>query len=332
MEPAPYPWQEQQWRRILQQRRDNRLAHAYLLCGERGLGKLALARQAAALFLCETPLENCACGSCRSCQLLLSGTNPDLFEIGPEDSKVVKIDQIRALNEFATKTSHSGGRKVIILRQAEALNVNAANALLKTLEEPPGDTVLMLLSDNPGKLLPTLRSRCQRILFSVPSREVAKAWLEPQIEEPASADELLSLVDNRPLLALALWHSDERQVRETVLQAFVAMLTGRADPVEFAASGRNIGADRVLEWLWQLSVNLIKHQLLQHRVPAADARVAQIQHILQAGSREQDEILTRLLAINRAVEEARLHVSSPANPNPQLVLESILWRWSRLAA
>ena len=92
MELAPYPWQRRQWRRLIQQQQGDRIAHAYLLTGERGLGKKHFAASAAALLLCTSPSDNQACGSCRSCQLLTSGSNPDLLQVGPEDSKVIKID------------------------------------------------------------------------------------------------------------------------------------------------------------------------------------------------------------------------------------------------
>ena len=110
--------------------------------------------------------------------LYQAGNNPDVLIVAPEDSRVVRIDQIRSLIDFAWQTSHAVGRQVIILEQAEAMNPSAANALLKTLEEPPGQLLLLLITDNPGKLLPTIRSRCQRIVFNVPERDAAAlAWL-----------------------------------------------------------------------------------------------------------------------------------------------------------
>lgn len=332
MELAPYPWHRQQWRRLIQQQRGDRIAHAYLLTGERGLGKRHFAFSAAALLLCTSPTDNQACGSCRSCQLLASGSNPDLLQVGPEDSKVIKIDQVRQLADFSSKTSHSNCRKVVILRQTEVLNINAANALLKTLEEPPASTVLLLVSDNPGRLLPTIRSRCQRILFAVPNQQTALDWLEANAPGETGLAELLLLAGNRPVQALELLHSDEQQDRDSVLKGLAAMLVGKIDPVEFSATGKTIGAEKIMDWLWQTTSLTVKQLLLHEPPQAAGQALSVIYQTLTGSARSEDEILARLLGINRAAEEARQQLAGASNPNPQLVLEGILWRWARLAS
>lgn len=332
MESALLPWQNQQWHRLLQQRQSDRVAHAYLLVGERGLGKKLFARQAAALLLCKEGEGELACGRCRSCQLLASNSNPDLLTVEPEDSKVIKIDQVRQLADFASKTSHSNSRKVVILHNTEALNLNAANALLKTLEEPPGSTVLLLVSDNPGRLLPTLRSRCQRILFTVPSLETAGDWLRNKAASEEDLQEALSLAGNRPLLALELLTSEDRQARNTVLKALAAMLEGRVDPVEFAATGKTLGVEKIMEWLCQTTSQVLKLWLCDEPPAVSNRELSRIYSLLTSSSRSDDEVLSRLMSISRTMDEARQQVAGVSNPNPQLVLESILWRWSRLAS
>ncbi|MEZ5492031.1 MAG: DNA polymerase III subunit delta' [Gammaproteobacteria bacterium] len=332
MELAPYPWQRHQWQRLMQQQEGDRLAHAYLLMGECGLGKRHFALSAAARLLCTSPADNKACGNCRSCQLLGSGSNPDLLLVEPEDSKVIKIDQVRQLAEFSSKTSHSNSRKVVILQQAEVLNVNAANALLKTLEEPPASTVLLLVSDNPGRLLPTIRSRCQRILFAVPNQQQALEWLAANAPGETGLEGLLLLAANRPVQALELLHSDELQDRDNVLTGLAAVLVGKLDPVDFSATGKTIGAEKIMDWLWQTSSLTVKHLLLHEPPEAAGQALRLIYQALAGSARSEDEILARLLGINQAAEEARQQLIGASNPNPQLVLEGILWRWSRLVS
>ncbi len=330
MELQPYPWQEPLWHRLLQQQRGERIAHAYLLAGERGLGKRHFAHAAAAFLLCEPAQLERACGQCRSCRLLIAGSNPDLLIVAPEDSKVVKVDQVRELTDFASKTSHSSARKVVILHNADSLNANAANALLKTLEEPPGSTVLLLIADNPGRLLPTVRSRCQRILFTAPDAQLVRAWLQERSASNDELEEALVLAGNRPLLALHLLESEDRQARGTVLTGLAAMLEGSLDPTDFAVAGKTLGAEKVLEWLWQITTLMLK-QLLGIEQPAAGGKeVLHLYRLMSEASLAGDELLTRLLAMNRAAEEARLQLAGVSNPNGQLVLEGIMWRWSRL--
>ena len=135
----------------------DRLAHAFLLSGQTGTGKQGLVMEMAAALLClEKSLP--ACGSCRSCQLLASGAHPDFrilsFELndkGKLRSEIV-IDQVRELISFLQLTTTISEKKVALIQPAEAMNKNAANALLKTLEEPPGDAVILLLSHDPSRL------------------------------------------------------------------------------------------------------------------------------------------------------------------------------------
>ena len=176
---APYPWQGRPWRKLQNQVQNKSLPHAMLLYGQSGLGKLDFSEALVRSMLCDQPDESgIACGNCQGCRLLAAGSHPDFCYVSTEDeSQQIKIDQIRALNEFMELTRQCARYKIGLISKAEALNQNAANSLLKTLEEPPLGTLILLVSSNVGRLPATLRSRCQHVLFTLPKRHESSAWL-----------------------------------------------------------------------------------------------------------------------------------------------------------
>ncbi|HEM7828030.1 TPA: DNA polymerase III subunit delta', partial [Burkholderia multivorans] len=196
-----YPWQTDDWNRLQQLRAQ--WPHALLLHGQAGIGKLQFAQHLARGFLCESPQPNGEpCGTCAACTWFAQGNHPDYRIVLPEalageapgaaddakpadaddsgkktrtPSKEIKIEQVRALLDFCGVGSHRGGLRVVVLYPAEALNVAASNALLKTLEEPPPGVVFLLVSARIDRLLPTIVSRCRQWPMSVPAPEAAAA-------------------------------------------------------------------------------------------------------------------------------------------------------------
>ncbi|MFP2769450.1 DNA polymerase III subunit delta' [Oceanisphaera sp. KMM 10153] len=177
-----YPWlsgQEQQLTALIRQQQ---LGHALLLKGVEGIGKRALAAALAQALLCQHTnvadnKQGVACIHCHSCQLIKAGNHPDLHVIGGQQQRSIGVDAIRQLTQVLSESARLGHGKVAIIEQADKMTEAAANALLKTLEEPAGEATLLLTSAHPERLLPTIRSRCQQWLLPVPESDVVLRWL-----------------------------------------------------------------------------------------------------------------------------------------------------------
>src|SRR5258706_733854 len=208
-QPLP-PWQRATAAAALAAR--SRWPHALLITGRRGIGKRSLALHFARALLCEEPRpDGSACGHCPSCGYVAAGAHPDLRLIepveydedgGPKAVDAIVVERIRELTEFAQLSTHRQRAKVALIAPAETMNGAAANALLKTLEEPPPETYLLLVSDQSGRLPATIVSRCRLLPAPEPDVESATAWLAAQgIERP---ELLLAQAGGAPLLALTL--------------------------------------------------------------------------------------------------------------------------------
>jgi DNA polymerase-3 subunit delta' len=204
------PWQRRCAVEALAQRAS--WPHALMIHGPRGIGKHGLALNFAQALLCESPRpDGLACGECPGCRYAIAGQHPDLMrlelaQIDDETGELeavdtIAIDRVRALIDFVQLTSHRQRAKVAVIAPAERMNAAAANALLKTLEEPPAGTYLILVSDQPGRVWPTIRSRCRRLAAPQPLPEEARAWLAAQgVGDP---DLALAQAAGAPLAALA---------------------------------------------------------------------------------------------------------------------------------
>src|SRR5574343_971830 len=204
---------EKVWSSLLARRAQ--MPHALLLVGQKGLGKFELARRFAASLLCEAPQENgLACGKCLACNWFAQGNHPDFRLLQPDalvedveveegkkkPSQQITIDQVRALDDFFNVGTHRGGLRIVIVNPTEAMNRSTANSLLKTLEEPPPSTLFLMVSSEPMRLLPTIRSRCQVLAVPVPSSKGAAPILAAAgLKEP---ERWLALAGGSPVLAM----------------------------------------------------------------------------------------------------------------------------------
>jgi DNA polymerase-3 subunit delta' len=311
---------------VLAQR--ERWPHAWLIEGPRGVGKRALALEFARALLCESPRPgHRPCGACPGCLWVAAGQHPDLRRVEPVDvddegnvtpAEVIRIDAIRRLSEWTQITSHRRGAKVAVIVPAERMNAAAANALLKTLEEPPPGTFLLLVAHQSGRLPATVASRCRRLAVARPPADVAARWLAGQ--GVTRADSLLAQAGGAPLLALSLADPALQAERGAWLAALAHPET--LSPVALAArldlAGRDERRDRLasaVDWLVAWTADLA-------RVVAGGAPSRHPEHgeALQALAGKVARI--SLFRYHRQVLGQRLLLAHPLQP--RLVAEALL--------
>ena len=261
-----YSWQQDIWKRLIQP--SSLSSYALLLKGRQGIGKYAFARHLAAAMLCQKPLSNKeACGVCASCRWLASGEHPNFYQIQPEalsgqtaeeqnveegtttkakkkPSQQISVDQIRGLTDFVNLSAHQQGYKIILIHPAEAMNLAAANALLKKLEEPPAGVIFILVSHRIQQLLPTIRSRCQLIAMPMPDVAAAEDWLTQQgVDSPSAC---LAAASFAPLSALAFNDPDYIAQHDLFLEQISAPAT--LNPIFLAEKLQRADLPTVVSW------------------------------------------------------------------------------------
>jgi len=211
----------------------NHLSHGLLIHEAPGAGGNWLAKWIAALVMCQNVAE-APCGRCPGCHRVATSQHPDLLVLQPEEeSTQIKIEQIRALSEELGLTAHQGNYKVAVITPADTLNRFAANALLKTLEEPPARTLLMLVVTQPSRLPATILSRCQKVRIRAPARQEAVAWLQAT-RGPANWDVVLDTLGEAPMLAAEVDPKALMDIGSEVRRALDDAVAGRGDPVTTA--------------------------------------------------------------------------------------------------
>ncbi len=318
----PLPWHEKQWQRIGSMRDSARVPHALMLRGAKGLGKGEFAARLSALLLCQA--EEKPCGACRGCRLMASGNHPDFLAVVPaEDKQSIGIDQIRSLIDHVWLTTQYAGYKVVVVNPAELMTRAAANTLLKTLEEPPGVAVFILVAHQSGLLPATIRSRCQMLEFSLPPASLALPWLQSRLPAGVSAETVLRLADGAPFGALEIAEAGGAEVRSALFKDLAALVAEGADPVAVAYGWRGMAVPEVGRWLTTLTMDLIRLKTDQDSgfLTHADLRSA-----MQPLARRLD--LSGLFALLDVCLELRWLCARQTSFNPQLLLEDVAIRFS----
>ena len=265
---APAPWIARQLESLLAQR-----GHAWLLQGPSGLGQFELAEALVRAWLCDAPTPHCACGQCASCHGIDVHTHPDLVVLMPETdmiargwplpekaqsdiddkkrkpSKEIRVDAMRDAVEFTQRTSARGRGKAVLVYPAEQMNAITANALLKTLEEPPGDVRFVLATEAAHQLLPTIRSRCLTHTMLWPHEAQMLQWLQAQGLAEGPAQTWLRAAGGRPLDALAMAQAGKG------LELFQRL--PKAVAAGDAAIFADMGQPDVVQWLQKLCHDLM---------------------------------------------------------------------------
>jgi len=326
-----FDWHRDAWAQLTAL--EGRLPHALLLRGRAGVGKTVFARAFAQWLLCEGKrTEYAACGECEACGWFAQGNHPDFRQVEPEileiernpelelaskePSKQIRIEQVRALQNFLSVGTHRGRVRAIIVRPAEAMNHATANALLKSLEEPPAGTLFLLVSSHAARLLPTIRSRCRAVDLPAPTMDEGAKWLAKQ--GVSAPENLLAYTGSAPLAAIEA--AESLETRNKLLNA---LAQGESDPLQLTDACGNASLPQVVEWLqkWLYDLSAMRLHGRARYFPQAAGAIGKL-----AGRFDP----VALLALQRRLCQARAVANHPVNP--RLFLEELFMGYRTLVA
>jgi len=304
------PWHAQEWTHLQRQLAIEQLPHALLLVGGQSTGKSQFALALARSLLCSATEGSFNCGRCRACELSASGSHGDFLWVQPmENSRVIKIDQIRDTVRFINKTAGFGLRKVIVIAPIESMNINASNALLKSLEEPANNTYLLLVCNRLFSVPATIRSRCQILRFGIPPREACLDWLDITTGNRDQSRHVLELADGLPMLGHQLFCRDRGEEFEARCLGLKALFGGDSTSTQPTIVWSEVDIDMFL-----------------------DQFTLEMQKLLESLSLNQLKT-NRGKSFFRILDDiARLQsaIGAGANLNKQLVMESLLSKLRKL--
>lgn len=315
-----YPWHLPQIEGCLKRLEQQRLPHALLCSGIAYSGKLEFASALADALLCQHPAKTGACGNCSTCHLLKAGSHPDFRMVEPVESSQIRVVEIRETIDWANQTAQQGGRKVALIHPADKMNISAANALLKLLEEPPANTYLILVTSEPGRMLATIRSRCQVIVPVLPSAAVAREWLTGQGVDESQSRLLLSLSRGSPVRVARQFDQGYMVRRGETLSSVEALLRG--DLMPMTAASTLLDKDHPVE-CYEIMMSVLADA-------ARAALNADESQLVNPDALTLIQLLTKRMTAARLVEmadnvaESRKRLLSTSNPNEQLLLEATL--------
>jgi len=303
------PWQSEVWDQLAPTLANERLTHALLITGPPGVGKRQLAQVLAAAILCgDRDASQLPCGTCKSCVQLAARAHPDAAMLTPEEGKrEIRVDQVREFSRTLYLTPQYGTGRVGLIDAAERLNVHAGNSLLKTLEEPPAGSHLVLLSERTGGVLPTVRSRCQILRVPLPAAHAVQDWLS---ERPPGVAAALPLARGAPLRANELAEAIEAGLDPAEwLTALAGIAAGERDPLAVAADWDDDFAPIRLEWLYLLAGDLLKRQ---SRAPATSLAFAE--HASRVAGLAAKMDTQRLRRLVPRIARSRVVLPEPCGP------------------
>lgn len=327
-----YSWQKTQWQQIAQRAS---MPHALLFRGRAGIGKHEFTIELSQALLCAAPKTNkTACGACQNCVWFAEDGHPDFKLISPEDIETndeaatntakkksgkknqISVAQIRQLNDYLSLSSHQvNSRRVILISPAESLNTASANALLKMLEEPPTNTLFLLVTSQPHYLLATIRSRCQAIDMSMPTKAESLSWLQQQ--GVSNAENALNLAGGAPLLALQLAGDSDVITTLTKHLSQGAQLDAFACAPLLNGLGMGRAINTLQKWVFDLAACKLAEHMHYH-----------LSHSAALHALCKSVNLHLLLRFQQQLLEAKKLVNHPLNN--ELQLEIILLQYTQL--
>ena len=323
----PFPWQTENWNKLQLAYQADRLTHAVLFSGPVGIGLEHFSRCLTASLLCENSEgDTHACEDCRSCHLIKGESHPDLFIIEPEEpGKQIKVDEIRKLIDSIHLKSQYGRYKIAVISPADAMNRNAANSLLKTLEEPPGHSLLILLSHRPNLLPITIRSRCQHMRFNPAYDDETLRWVNENLQSGENAEDLLKMAGGAPLAIEEMLESNVIEYQRNILDDLFALKGMQEDPIKVAEKWKTYETSRVLLWLTQLLADMVRIKALAQPVRISDSvTIGRLQELIKQLELRELTGFYHLLLENYSMSTGAISY------NAQGLLEDVIIFWQRL--
>ncbi|THB63423.1 MAG: DNA polymerase III subunit delta' [Gammaproteobacteria bacterium] len=314
------PWQMDQWQKLRQGIESERFPHAIIIGGEADTGKALFSDFIAAFLFCKKEGREQACGECAECRYYQAGSHPDFRLVEPEkEGGIITVNQIRELSSFFSMSSQMMGYKIAIIRPADRMNTNAANSLLKTLEEPAGKSLIILVSDLPLSLPATIRSRCQMVESSIDDHKSITDWVSQQQQEQSieKIEDALAAVSGRPLAAIEFLKPEYQENRLSVLQEFESALLSNKNILDTAKKWSSVNTKEVLEFLisWAIDIAIYKSTENTEMLKNRDIR----QRIITISNNLE---LKSVIAFSEKAMEARRFIDRKVNV--QLLLEELL--------
>ncbi|RUO50882.1 hypothetical protein CWE21_01960 [Pseudidiomarina aquimaris] len=313
------PWLRENWQQVVREQQQGKLAHAYCVPWQLDLGSAAFVEEWIKLLLCTQPQKR-ACGQCKSCLLHKAGNHPDFYAVGSNEGRAISVDQVRELLAKLQHTPNQAGAKVVWLQDAEKLSVTAANALLKTLEEPTRDTYFIVTPERIERLLPTLRSRMQLLRMNIPAVAEIEQWLAQKLGRVLSEAELRACqrYRQRPL-ALLEWAKSGDYPRDYVAELSTAVLTDAPLP--------SVSKTDFQEWLlateqWLQELIRVQQGLADQDLLMPEQRPAQQQFL-----RNKNYNVTDLSSWLQLCYGIRQQTNEQSGLNGPLLLQELWMRW-----
>lgn len=319
-----FPWLESSCQQLSSYINQNRVPQALLITGNKGLGKRQLASYFSQTLLCTSLLPDGAyCGECQSCILFNAKTHPDYFLLEPEETgKEIGIAVIRQLISKLALKPQLESHRVVVITPADSLNKNSANAFLKYLEEPTERTSLILVSEQPSKLLATIKSRCQKFPLPIPDKAIVKTWCQQQgiVEDN---ELLLNLAQRSPLLVKQFAESGLLKLRAECFANWIKMTQSDPDFIALAEQWHKQDINLLLWWIISWVSDMVKLAYCKQPANISNPDVANdLQEIVVKLNLKDLYKYYDFLLLNRQRLNTQL--------NKQLMIEEILIQWIKL--